>query len=185
LGQTFGAAPGPGPAQADLVVRIASVKDQTKNRLAIIDARFARRGAAPAVEQETFEQAFLRVRDTVILPVMAELAAELRGLGHAPEILTTPVAHEDRVCAPAIALALGVRGSRAAKNQVVFAVIRWKPSGESEEGPEVLAFHVKDATPFDLFRYMSPDELDRDKVEQLVVDSIEALFAQSAASSPS
>ena len=156
------------------------MKDQSKNRLALIHQRFARHAPAPESSRETFERAFERTRDEVIRPVMEEIAAELRALGHAPEISVDPVDHEGRTCSPAIALRLGIRGVTGRRNHVVFAVIHWKIGNRPTETQEVLAFHGKDETPFDLFRYMSPGEITKDVVEQVLVDSIEGLFAQNA-----
>jgi hypothetical protein len=152
------------------------VKDASRNRLALIHQRFSSRIAPHDDGEETFELAFDRARESVIQPVMEEIAEALRELGHAPAVHVGPVAHEGRIYAPAVALRLGMRGAAGAKNHVVFAVIRWKGS----DGPEVLAFHEKDRTPFDLFRYPHPREITKDRVEQLLLDSIESLFAQNA-----
>lgn len=156
------------------------MKEQNKNRLALIHQRFGRREAAPAHGGETFEQRFERVRAEIIAPVMEEVAAELRALGHAPEIAIEPVDHEGRRCDSAIALRLGIRGVSGRLNHIAFAVIRWKIGGKTEETPEVLAFHQKDQMAFDLFRYAEPEEITKDIVEQLLVDSVESLFAQNA-----
>jgi hypothetical protein len=156
------------------------VKDQSKYRIALIHQRFGRKSDPSETAAETFENAFVRVRDQVIRPVMEELVAELRGLGHAPRISLEAVDHEGRTCQPAISLALGIRGAVDDRNRIVFAVIRWRIGGKPNDDPEVLAFHQKDRVPFDLFRYMRPDEITADNVEQLLVDSTESLFAQNA-----
>ncbi len=156
------------------------MRDQNKNRLALIHRRFGQRDAPPSPPTRTFEQRFARVREEVIQPVMEEVAAELRALGHAPEISTDPVEHEGLRCDHAIALRLGIRGVRDRLNHIALAVIRWKIDGKAEETPEVLAFHQKDRVPFDLFRYASPEDITKDIVEQLLVDSVESLFAQNA-----
>lgn len=156
------------------------MKDQNRNRLALIHQRFARREAAASTTVETFEQRFARVAREVIQPVMEDVATELRALGHTPELSTDPVEHEGRRCPDAIALRLGIRGVGGRLNHVVFAVIRWKIGGKTEETPEVLAFHQKDRMAFDLSRYDGPEEITRDIVEQLLVDSVESLFAQNA-----
>jgi hypothetical protein len=156
------------------------VKDQNKNRLALIHQRFAPREGARHASAETFEQRFLRVARDTIEPVMEDVASELRALGHAPEISHDPVDHEGRRCGDAIALRLGIRGVHGRKNHIVFAVIRWKIGGKTEETPEVLAYHEKDRMAFDLARYDAPEEITKETVEQLLVDSVESLFAQNA-----
>ena len=153
------------------------MKEQSKNRIHLIHQRFAKHDAPPGPTREAFAEAFVRVREAVIRPVMEDVAAELRSLGHQPEISIEPVDHEGRICQPAIALRLGLRGAPKRKNHVVLAVIDWKVGGMAVETPEVLAFHAKEETPFDLFRFARPDDVTGDVVEQLLVDSIEALFA--------
>jgi hypothetical protein len=155
------------------------LKEQNKQRLELIHRRFAPQVALVEPTGETFEEAFVRVRDAVLRPVMDEVARELTALGHAPTISCDPVPHEGRVAEHAIALGLGIRGAPPSrKNHVVFGVMRWAPGGKAAPEPEVLAFHEKDTTPFDLFRYPHPDAITADAVEQLLVDSIESLFAQ-------
>lgn len=156
------------------------MRDQNKNRLALIDQRFGRREAPAEPAGETFEQRFDRAVAEVIRPVMEEVAAELASLGHAPEVSIEPVDHEGRRCDRAIALRLGIRGVSGRPNFIALAVIRWKIGGRAEDKPEVLAFHQKDRVPFDLIRFASPEEITRDVVEQLLVDSVESLFAQNA-----
>lgn len=155
------------------------MREQTKQRLEMIHRRFAPQVAPEAPTGETFEEAFARVREAVLRPVLEDVAAELRALGHAPEVSCEPVTHEGRVAEHAIALRLGIRGAPSSrKNHVVFGVLRWAPGGKPAPEPEVLAFHEKDTTPFDLFRWAHPDAITADAAEQLLVDSIEALFAQ-------
>ena len=156
------------------------MKDQSKYRLALIHQRFAPRRAAAESTGESFAEAFVRVRDALLRPLMEEVAAELRGLGHAPSISIEPIEHEGRRCAPAIALALGIAGVTGRRNEIVFAVIRWTVGGKADDDPEVLAYQQKDRTPFDLFRYAHPDDITADAVEQLLVDATESLFAQNA-----
>lgn len=156
------------------------MKDHNRARLAIIHQRFAPKARAAAAGGETFEQAFARVCDRVLVPVLEDVAAELRALGHAPEVVVGPVDHDGGRCDPAVALRLGIRNATGRSNVIALGVIRWRLSGKSNDDPEVLAFHVKDAVAFDLFRFKHPDELRPDVVEQLVVDSVEALFAQNA-----
>jgi len=148
------------------------VKEQNKHRLALIDARFGARsrGGAPD-EREAFERAFGRARDAVIVPVMEDVAEELRALGHDPRVTLDDVEHEGDRPRPAVALRLGLRGRGEQDNYVAFGVV-------TKFGRvEVLAWLVRRPPPFDLLRYAHPDELAADHVEQLLVDAIEQLFS--------
>lgn len=114
-----------------------------------------------------FDDAFRRVRDAVIRPVMEACAAELRAGGHAPAITM-----DEGSETPSIALHAGLRGARPdADNVVAFCVIH--RSGV----PEVLSYLTATPPPMDLQRYASPDEITADHVEQLVVDALEQIFA--------
>lgn len=149
------------------------MKEQNKNRLALIDARFGKR-AALGGEMEGFEAAFQRVRDAVLLPVMDDVAAELLRLGHAPWIGLDDLDHEGDACRPCIALHLGIGGIREAPGFIAFGVSR------SGGAPDVLAWLVAADTPFDLRRYARPEHIEKDHVEQLLIDAVEQIFSRGA-----
>jgi len=157
-------------AESILVEALVDVKDHNRHRLALIDARFGR----PKLDlsgTEAFEDAFLRVSNAVIRPVMEDVAAELEKLGHAPHIATGKLEHEGASIFPAIALYLGMRGRGEHSGYVALGVTR--------EGTtlEVLAWLVVPPRPFDLQRYQHPDAIDANHVEQLLVDATEHIFA--------
>jgi hypothetical protein len=127
----------------------------------------ARLGEKTAAAQASFDDAFRRVRDAVIRPVMEAAAAELRAGGHAPTITV-----DEGLDAPNIVLHAGLRGARPDADDVVaFCVIHRRGV------PEVLSYLTATPPPMDLQRYASPDEITPDHVEQLVVDSLEQIFA--------
>ncbi|EYF00207.1 hypothetical protein [Chondromyces apiculatus] len=149
------------------------MREHNLNRLALIDARFGRATAVEGAE-EAFDEAFLRVREAVLRPVMEDVAGELRKLGHAPRIAVEDLDHEGDPMRSCIVLHLGKRGRGEASGYVAFGVVRDGPA------PEVLAWLMAPPTPFDLLRYAHPDRIDEGHVEQLLVDAIEQLFARSA-----
>jgi hypothetical protein len=145
------------------------VKEHNRHRLALITGRYATRLAEKqAASAQAFDDAFRAVREAIIRPVLEEAAAELRGAGHAPRV--TIDGSEER---PSIELHLGMRGlpDIPEKNLIAFSVIRRR------EAPEVLAYLVVRPPPMDLVRFADPSEITAETVEQLVIDSIEHIFA--------
>lgn len=142
------------------------MQEQNKNRLALITGRFAARQADKAIaDRRSFDEAFVRAREAVIIPVLEEIAEELRRAGHAPEIRLDQA--EDK---PSVELCLGIRG-RSGKNLVAYTVIARRPE------PEVLAYLDVDDPVMDLLRYPHPSAITREMVEQVVVDAVEHIFA--------
>jgi hypothetical protein len=146
------------------------MKEHNRHRLALIDARFGRTNAERS-DAEAFDDAFLRVANDVIRPVMNEVIAELEKLGHSPRIEMGRLPHEGNWISPAIALHIGMRGRGEHSGYVAFGVAR---EGSSVD---VLAWLVVPPRPFDLLRYAHPNEIVADHVEQLLVDATEHLFA--------
>lgn len=146
------------------------MKEHNRHRLALIDARFGR-SKSDSSDAEAFEAAFFRVCDEVIRPVMEDVAAELGKLGHAPRIETGKLLHEDEWISPTISLRLGMRGRGEDSGYAAFGVLRWGAQ------PEVLAWLLVPPTPFDLYRYAHPNDIQADNVEQLLVDAVEHIFA--------
>lgn len=145
------------------------MRDHSRNRLALITSRYAaRQQERAAADRRAFDDAFRAVRGEVILPVLEEIAAELRSAGHAPRI-----AFDEAPETPSVELALGIQGAAGSPgaDRVAFAVI------ERREVPEVLAYLVVEPPPMDLLRFASPAEITGYQVEQLVIDAIEHIFA--------
>ncbi len=144
------------------------MKDQNRNRLALITSRYEKRLIERgAVVEESFEVAFERARSEVIRPVMEEVAAELRSSGHSPTITLDGCKEK-----PSIELWLGIRGADPAwANLVAYNVIRRR--GRTE----VLAFLDVNRPPMDLVRHGHPSEIGPEQVEQLVLDAVEHIFA--------
>lgn len=144
------------------------MKEASRHRLGLMLKRYDARLTEKAVRARApFEEAFRRVREAVIRPVMEAAAAELRAGGHAPRI-----AIDEGNDTPNIVLAAGLRSaSPDAHNVVAFCVIQRRAA------PEVLSYLTATPPAMDLQRYASPDEITADHVEQLVVDSLEQIFA--------
>lgn len=144
------------------------MKDQNRNRIAIITGRYDKRLAERAKEREDdFEADFERARREVIRPAMEEIAEELTRAGHFPTI-TLDGCKET----PSIELRLGIRGAEPSwANFVAYCVIRRR------EKPEVLAFLDVNRPAMDLMRYAQPSEITAEQVEQLLLDAVEHVFA--------
>ncbi|HTJ80416.1 MAG TPA: hypothetical protein VL400_01800 [Polyangiaceae bacterium] len=144
------------------------MKDRSKARLDNIRARFGARIAANEAgrrgDRASFLSAFARTRDDILAPVLTEIGDELTRDGHryAIERSEEPL--------PSIALRLFLTSLRPDGHVVSFDVI------DRGRGLEVLVWLEASPPPMDLARYQ-PDDLTRDVVEQIVVDSIEQIFA--------
>lgn len=147
------------------------MKELTRERLALITARHAARSAERAAAEEGgFVDAFARLCDRLLLPLMQEFAAELRSAGHAPEIVRDPTAEPSR-----IELLLGLKTARGGRNAIGFAVFR-----RADGRLEVIAYQEVRPPHFDLARFAHPDDVRADVAEQLVLDAIEHLLACNA-----
>lgn len=146
------------------------MNEQNKHRIARITERYAaRKGPPQNPDRAAFDEAFRAAQTAVIEPIFDEIAAELRAAGHAPELL---IDAEREL--PSVTLRLGIHGvSHADPNndRIAFMVIARRPA------LEILAYLVVRPPPMDLLRFASANELSRDKVEQLVVDAVEHIFA--------
>jgi hypothetical protein len=135
-------------------------------------ARYAaRRREVVTTDGAAFLRAFEEARERVLRPILEEFAAELRRVGHEPRIAIDEAAE-----APSIELVLGLRGADVppGSNLVGFSVIRWTGA------PEVLAYLVVRPPPMDLERFASPEEIDANQAEQMVLDAIEHVLACNA-----
>lgn len=145
------------------------MREHNKSRIALITGRYAaRQGERRRGERGAFDDAFRAARDEVIRPALEEIAAELRAVGHAPEVVC-----DAAIETPSIELALGIRGAEAlpGADLVGFSVI------QRREDPEVLAYLVVRPPAMDLLRFATPAEITAYQVEQLVIDAIEHVFA--------
>lgn len=144
------------------------MKEQNQNRLALIASRYEKRlKERSGPNDEAFDEAFLRACDAVIRPVFEEVAHELRQAGHEP-IITVDSGKER----PSIELRLGIRNApKGWANLVAYCVIARRGR------KEVLAYLEVHRTQTDLIRIAHPSEIERDQVEQLVLDATEHVFA--------
>lgn len=147
------------------------MKEVNREKLARIDARFGRKpDQRPSAD---FEAAYLRLRETILRPLMQDIATELRRLGHEPRIDEDAKPHEGERISPCITLHLGLagRGEKAGYISVGIVV--------DKEPAEVLAWLVAPPTPFDLGHYAHPEAITEGHAEQLLMDAVEHLYSQS------
>lgn len=149
------------------------MKEYNREKLARIDARFGKKHASqPSAD---FEAAYVHLRETILRPVMQDIASELRKLGHDPRIDEDAKAHERERISPCITLHLGLAERGEKSGYISLGIVVGK------EPPEVLAWLVAPPTPFDLGHYADPKTISEEHVEQLLMNAVEHLFAQSCA----
>lgn len=140
------------------------MKEQNRLRLERLTARYDERiRSASAPEEAQFLAAFRELCDHVLRPQMDEFAAELRKAGHDARVIV----HDDPK-SPGIELALGLRDGKGSRNVVGFSVIRW-----SKYPLQILAYLEVNPPPFDLERFASAEDIQAERVEQLITDAIE------------
>lgn len=147
------------------------MKDLNRLRIERLTARFDQRlreRDAPA--DADFLRAFDSLRDRVLRPQMEDVAAVLREAGHASR-----VALDEGPDRPSVELALGLEGGKGSRNVVGFSVIRWRGYPL-----QILAYLEVNPPPFDIERFARADEISDERVEQLLVDAVEHIFAVNA-----
>lgn len=150
------------------------MKEHSKVGLANVASRFgARIRAADAGSQENFDAfcaAFQRVQDEIIVPAMREVGEELATQAGARFAIEIDPGPGDE--APSVTLRLFLTPRAPAGHRITFAVVRRDPS----KGPEILAFLEASPPPMDIARYR-PADLSADAVEQILVESVEQIYA--------
>lgn len=152
------------------------MKETSKARLSHVASRFAARiqaaDALDASDPIAFKEAFRRVRDAVIVPAMRDIGEELvkvSSVRYAIEIDDDePSPHKE---SPSVTLRLVLSPRAPAGHRITFAVI-----DRDAKGPEILAFLEASPPPMDLARFQ-PKEIQEEVVEQLLVDSVEQIYA--------
>ncbi|MDI1445073.1 hypothetical protein [Polyangium sp. 6x1] len=145
------------------------MKEQNKNRLATITGRYAsRQREKAALDRKAFDAAFVEVREKVLRPVLEDIAAELRGAGHAAVVVDDGAKET-----PSIELVLGIGGKKPTDegDRIAFVVIMRRPD------PEVLAYLVVRPPALDIVRFASPSDISAEQVEQILIDAVEHIFA--------
>lgn len=120
-----------------------------------------------------FREAFRRVRDAVVIPAMREVGEELvkvASVRYAIEIDDEAPALQKE--SPSVTLRLFLSPRAPDGHRITFAVIDRDPV----KGPEILAFLEASPPPMDLARFQ-PTEITQEVVEQLLVDSVEQIYA--------
>ncbi len=156
-------------AATSQVYRGNAMKEQNRFRIERMAARYAARQKEKSeADGERFLREFDEVRERILRPAMLEVKSELERAGHSPWIAIDEAAYK-----PSIELNLGLAGVPRTRgtNLCGFCVIRWN------EFPEVLAYLVVAQPPMDLLRFASATEITQEYVEQMLVDSMEHVFA--------
>jgi hypothetical protein len=144
------------------------MKERSLARLANIQARFGTRiaegEASLRADREAFLARFRAVRQSVIAPVLHEVAEELSRSGGRHEVV---LSDDDP---PTAKLRSFLTTARPEGHTIAFEPI------DRGRGPEVLVWLEASPPVMDLARY-APESLTRDVVEQIVVDAVEQIYA--------
>jgi hypothetical protein len=151
------------------------MKEQTKIRMEMITARYARRlaeagnaGELVAARKAEFLRGFERVRADVVRPAMEGIGAELVRAGHAFRVDLGDTPEQ-----MSIELHLIITGAPRSSAKV----IRLFSLKGTEGRPEVVAEVEMERNPMELTRFLQIDEITTEVVEQMLVDAIEQVFA--------
>lgn len=152
------------------------MNEQTRMRLAIIEARYGKRVAAARAstldaEQRAnrFDEEFRRVRADVLAPIFEEIGAALTAAGHGHRVAID--AGDDQ---PSIELhvLLGEAPSGSTGG-----VIRIFTATRSPRGREIIAEVELKRTLVELTRFQEASAMTPEVVEQMVADAVEQVFA--------
>jgi hypothetical protein len=156
------------------------VNDQTRIRLAIIEAKYGKRGARAASEAELarerasrFDEDFRRLRDEVLAPILEEIGAALTAAGHGHRVELDAGEHR-----PSVELHLLLEQARArdAESGSTGVIRLFTLTGEAR-GCEIIAEVQLKRTLVELTRFQDTAALTPEVVEQMVVDAVEQVFA--------
>jgi hypothetical protein len=154
------------------------VNEQTRIRLAIIEAKFGKRGArAPsqaelaAERSSRFDDDFRRARSEVLAPILEEIGAVLTAAGHGHRVALDAGEHR-----PSIELHLLLAGAEGGSTGVIRLFTR---TGEARRC-EIIAEVQLGRALVELTRFQEASALTAEVVEQMVVDAVEQVFAYHA-----
>lgn len=155
------------------------VKDQTRIRLQIIEARYggARSGREPSAEELAADRArqfcdgFRRVREGVLIPILEDIGSALVASGHGHRVDVD--VGEKR---PSLEWHLLLKNARAGATNV----IRMFPRLGQDLGWEIIAEVQLVRTAIELTRFQKIDEITPEVAEQMIVDAVEQVFACNA-----
>ena len=155
------------------------MKDQTRIRLKIIEARYggARSGRPPSAEDLAADRArqlydgFRRVREGMLVPILEDIGSALVEAGHGHRV---DIDVGERL--PSLEWHLLLRNARAGATNV----IRMFPRVGQDLGCEIIAEVQLDRTLIELTRFQTIDELTPEVAEQMIVDAVEQVFACNA-----
>ncbi|APR88368.1 hypothetical protein A7982_13717 [Minicystis rosea] len=151
------------------------MKETTRIRLSIIEARYGRRAPADASDGElaaSFEDDFRKARDERIAPLLQEIGATLAAGGHEHR-----VAIDEGARRPSVELHLSPR-TRSAEARPA-SVIRMFSITEGARR-EIIAEVQLGRKVVELTRFREISELRAEVLEQMVVDAVEQVFAHHA-----
>ena len=156
------------------------MNDQTRIRLAIIEAKYGKQGSRTASKAELaaerasrFDEDFRRARAEVLAPILEEIGAALTEAGHAHRVEIDAGEHRPSV---ELHLILGdaARGSTG--------VIRLFTRTGEPHPCEIIAEVQLRRTLVELTRFQEASALTREVVEHMVVDAVEQVFAYHSSS---
>jgi hypothetical protein len=156
------------------------VNEQTKARLAIIEAKFGKQGARAASKGEPdadraslFNEDFRRVRTEVLAPILEEIGAALSASGHGHRVELDAGKQ-----VPSIELHL-ILGDAASGST---GVIRFFTRTRAPQAHQIIAEVQLKSTLVELTRFQEASAMTSEVVEQMVVDAVEQVFAYHSAS---
>jgi hypothetical protein len=156
------------------------VNEQTKARLAIIEAKFGKQGARAASKVESdaerasrFDEDFRRVRAEVLAPILEEIGAALSASGHGYRVEI-----DAGKLVPSIELHLILVGTASGSTGVIRLFTRTK----APHPHQIIAEVQLKGTMVEITRFHEASALTPEVVEQMVVDAVEQVFAYHSAS---
>jgi hypothetical protein len=155
------------------------MKEQTRIRLSIIEARYGRRAARAASEAELaadrrarFDDAFRGVRDRVLAPALEEIGAEIATTGHRHRVEIDAGEHR-----PSVALHLLLASAARGAPDSPASVIRLFTVHGTLHNSQIIAELEIRRTVTELTRFHEASAITTEVAEQMIVDAVEQIFA--------
>jgi hypothetical protein len=147
-----------------------SLKEMNRLRIARLTDRFNARRAREqdgADARASFDAAFIKTRDAVLLPLFEDIGAELRRAGH-----SFAVELDSRPKKPSVVFRVMLAGARPLlENAIVFFAQHDVPDRKSE-----VIVELSLRGEFELGRFADPADMTRTALEQMMVDGLEHLI---------
>jgi hypothetical protein len=152
------------------------MREESRLRLGRMTARYERQraeveGQAGPGDEASFFARFGEVAGEVLAPLMRSIGAELGRAGHDCRVEPEPKREP-----PQVEMRVLVRGRRGPGSVIRFVCRK------GEEGWEVIAELDRRENPVELGRFGRPEDLSVEVCEQLLIETIEQVFAAASAS---